>query len=81
MSNERIIVRRSFPAVVAVPADVLADEELSFAAKGLYGFLHTLPEGHQVTGSALAPTEDGARAVDLLLAELDEAGYLEDLRG
>ena len=77
--SEIIRVRRGDREMIALPIAPCRDARLSFTARGLYAYLHTLAEGTQLSGDALAGWLDTPADVDAALAELKTAGYLDGL--
>lgn len=57
--------------------DVLANEKLSFKAKGLHGYLCSKPDGWQFYSSEIEKNgTDGSDSIRSGLKELEDAGYL-----
>jgi hypothetical protein len=61
--------------------DLLADERLSFKARGLLAYLLSRPDGWHTDATRLAQIgPDGRRSILTGLSELEEAGYLKRTR-
>lgn len=60
---------------------VLNDKQLSIAAKGVYAYLFSKPDGWEFASARIAEDhKDGKRAILAALRELEELGYLQRTR-
>ena len=60
-----------------IPWRVLQDKRISFRARGILGYLLSLPDGWEASAERIAhETTEGRDAVATALKELERAGYL-----
>lgn len=64
------------------PNNVLTSTELTFKAKGLFGYLQSKPSGWDFSSLRITyETKDGRDAIQAGLRELEETGYLQRIKG
>ena len=60
-----------------IPNDLLADQNLSLTAKGLYAFMHSKPDGWNFTIRSMSKQlKEGVTAISNALNELKESGWV-----
>lgn len=61
-----------------IPNELLNDKNISFKAKGLYGYMQSKPDGWEFSAKKISSqTTDGVDGINSGLQELEKAGWLE----
>ena len=76
MDNDQITIHRSPNRPVMVDTKVLLDSKLSFAAKGMYAYIQSLPEEFRVDELIGIAPDATIDTVTETIEELAKAGYL-----